>query len=176
MNDTQWRRFEVFVQEKPGTPYLDVGSVHAPDAEMALLNARDVFARRPAAISMWVVPTTAIYSKTAQELNDLYFEQLQLDAQAEDAEPYYVFCKAKSAGTQTLLGTVEAISPAQAMQQAVAAFSGEKAPFAWWVFPVRYVTPNDPQDADSLYAPAHEKSFRMSTDFHTYTAMRSLKK
>lgn len=173
--DTQWPRFEVFIQEKPGAPYLDVGSVHAPDAEIALLNARDVFARRPAAISMWVVPATVIFSKTAQELKELSLEP-STDEPSRMAEPYYVFCKAKSAGTQTLLGTVEAVSPAQAMSQAVTAFSGEKAPFAWWVFPVRSVTQNDPQDADSLYTPAHDKGFRMSTDFHTHTAMRNLKK
>jgi ring-1,2-phenylacetyl-CoA epoxidase subunit PaaB len=66
--DTQWPRFQVLLQEAEGKPHQDVGSVHAPDAEFALLNARDVFARRPACISMWVVPVEAIFSKTAEEL------------------------------------------------------------------------------------------------------------
>jgi hypothetical protein len=44
-------RFEVFQQERPGRPHRNIGSVHAPDVEMALLNARDVFARRPEILS-----------------------------------------------------------------------------------------------------------------------------
>jgi ring-1,2-phenylacetyl-CoA epoxidase subunit PaaB len=68
MTDTQWRRFEVFVQEKVGEPYQNVGAVHAPDAEMALQNARDVFVRRPECVSLWVVPAEMIFAKTAQEL------------------------------------------------------------------------------------------------------------
>jgi ring-1,2-phenylacetyl-CoA epoxidase subunit PaaB len=52
--------YEVFKQEREGAPFRNVGSVHAPDAEMALMNARDVFARRPACHSLWVVPDAAI--------------------------------------------------------------------------------------------------------------------
>ena len=52
--------WEVFVQEKVGEPHKHAGNVHAYDAEMALQNARDVFARRGTPISMWVVPLTAI--------------------------------------------------------------------------------------------------------------------
>ncbi len=36
----QWPRFEVFKQDKVDGPIRNVGSVHAPDAELALLNAR----------------------------------------------------------------------------------------------------------------------------------------
>ncbi|MBX7252345.1 MAG: hypothetical protein K1X50_10200, partial [Candidatus Promineofilum sp.] len=64
MND-QWPRYEVFKQERDGGPFRNVGSVHAPDAEMALLNARDVFARRPACRGLWVVPAAAIVAYTA---------------------------------------------------------------------------------------------------------------
>jgi len=39
MTDTQWHRFEVFVQEKAGEPHQNVGAVHAPDEEIALQNA-----------------------------------------------------------------------------------------------------------------------------------------
>jgi len=36
--------WEVFTQEKQGAPHEHAGSVHAPDAELALQNARDVYA------------------------------------------------------------------------------------------------------------------------------------
>jgi len=60
MTDTQWPLWEVFVQKRTGEPHEHAGSVHAVDAETALQNARDVYARRGAATSLWVVPSDAI--------------------------------------------------------------------------------------------------------------------
>lgn len=39
---------------------MHVGSVHAPDAEMALVLAKEQFARRQACVNLWVVPAVAI--------------------------------------------------------------------------------------------------------------------
>ena len=44
--DTQWPLWEVFTQRAQGAPHEHAGSVHAADAEHALQNARDVYARR----------------------------------------------------------------------------------------------------------------------------------
>ncbi len=60
--------YEVFKQDRPDGPFRNVGSVHAPDAELALVNARDVFARRPSCVALWVVPDDAILRRTAEEL------------------------------------------------------------------------------------------------------------
>ena len=56
----QWPLWEVFTQPKSGAPHEHAGSVHAPDAEMAMQNARDVYARRGEAVSLWVVPSLMI--------------------------------------------------------------------------------------------------------------------
>ena len=173
--DTQWPRYQVFIQEKEGEPHQDAGSVHAPDPEMALQNARDVFVRRPECFNLWVVPTDCIFSKTRQELETWTASELPPEGD-KTGETYHVFCKSKAAGTQTLVGQVEAPTPAQALKRAVQELSREKKPFAWWVFPARLVFQSDPQDVDSLFAPAREKTFRMSTDFHTLSAMRKIKK
>ncbi len=58
--DSQWPLWEVFVQSEQGGPHIHAGSVHAPDPEMALQNARDVYSRRNEAISLWVVPSVSI--------------------------------------------------------------------------------------------------------------------
>ncbi len=63
-DDTQWPLWEVFTQSKQGAPHEHAGSVHAADAEQALQNARDVYARRGEAISLWVVPSDAIVAST----------------------------------------------------------------------------------------------------------------
>ncbi|HEX9618285.1 MAG TPA: hypothetical protein VGA03_12805 [Anaerolineales bacterium] len=182
MNDTQLPRFQVFLQEQEGQPHQDVGSVHASDAEMALQNARDVFVRRPECTSLWVVPAEAIYSRTAEELAKEGGEKKEAGGEGAEnpglsgeTEIYCVFSKAKSAGTQTLVGEVQATSPAEALGEGIARFAGGKAPFAWWVFPARLITRSQPQDIESMFLPALDKPFRLSTDFHTQTAMREIR-
>jgi len=60
------------VQAKPGKAHEHAGSVHAPDAELALQNARDVYARRPPVASIWVVPAEAITASAAAERGVLF--------------------------------------------------------------------------------------------------------
>jgi ring-1,2-phenylacetyl-CoA epoxidase subunit PaaB len=173
MSDTQLPRFQVFLQAKPGLPHQDAGSVHAPDPEMALLNARDVFVRRPECASLWVVPAEAIFSRTRQQLET----GLETSPSAQtEAEAYFVACKQRPNGTQTILGEVRACSPAEALGLALENYSLTPPPFAWWVFPARLVLSSDPAEADSLFDPALHKPFRLSTDFHTLTEMRLLEK
>lgn len=65
---SQWPLWEVFVQEgKDGAPHTHAGSVHAPDAELALQNARDVYGRRGKVTSMWVVPSNLIVASSPED-------------------------------------------------------------------------------------------------------------
>jgi ring-1,2-phenylacetyl-CoA epoxidase subunit PaaB len=52
--------WEVFLRARNGLAHRHVGSIHAADAEMALQAARDAFTRRGEALSIWVVPSSAI--------------------------------------------------------------------------------------------------------------------
>jgi 1,2-phenylacetyl-CoA epoxidase PaaB subunit len=142
----------------------------------------DVFVRRPECVNLWVVPADVIFSKTDQEL-EIWRASLAANRTGNEAskeinqakEIYYVFNKARSAGTQTLVGTVEASSPDQALENALQKYSHELSAFAWWVFPERLVISSKPDDIDSLFAPSLDKPFRMSTDFHTVSAMRQIR-
>jgi ring-1,2-phenylacetyl-CoA epoxidase subunit PaaB len=55
-----WPLWEVFIRPDGGLSHQHVGSVHAPDAAMALRSARDVYTRRNEGVSIWVVPGTAV--------------------------------------------------------------------------------------------------------------------
>jgi len=46
--------FAVFRQETKNDPHVHVGDVHAPDAEMALVLAKEQFARRDPCVNLWV--------------------------------------------------------------------------------------------------------------------------
>ncbi|MCB0481976.1 MAG: 1,2-phenylacetyl-CoA epoxidase subunit B [Flavobacteriales bacterium] len=70
--DNQWPLWEVFIQSKTGLPYKHSGSVHAPDGEMALQNARDTYTRRMEGTSIWVVPTDAIVASSPDDSGSFF--------------------------------------------------------------------------------------------------------
>ena len=64
---SNWPLWEVFVRGKRGLNHVHVGSLHAPDADLAVRNARDLYTRRNEGVSIWVVPSSAITASTADE-------------------------------------------------------------------------------------------------------------
>jgi ring-1,2-phenylacetyl-CoA epoxidase subunit PaaB len=68
-----WPLWEVFVRAKRGLSHQHVGSLHAPDAAMALRNARDVYTRRSEGVSIWVVPAAAVVASSPDE-KDAFFD------------------------------------------------------------------------------------------------------
>ena len=73
MERKDWPLWEVFVRSKAGLAHKHAGSLHAPDAEMAISNARDVYTRRNEGISLWVVESKHIHS-TLETDNDSMFD------------------------------------------------------------------------------------------------------
>ncbi|MFC7494810.1 MULTISPECIES: 1,2-phenylacetyl-CoA epoxidase subunit PaaB [unclassified Nocardioides] len=62
-----WPLWEVFVRSRRGLSHVHVGSLHAPDAELALRNARDLYTRRQEGVSLWVVPSSSIVASDPGE-------------------------------------------------------------------------------------------------------------
>ncbi|MCB0721728.1 MAG: hypothetical protein KDC42_05425 [Ignavibacteriae bacterium] len=56
----QWQTYEVFTQAKSGAHHTHVGSVHAPNGEMAYILAKEQFGRRSKVTSLWVAKTAVI--------------------------------------------------------------------------------------------------------------------
>ncbi len=71
-DNTEWPLWEVFYQPKDGKPFEHAGNVHAPDAEMALQNARDTYARRSEGIAFWVVPTDQITASSPEDRGSFF--------------------------------------------------------------------------------------------------------
>ncbi len=71
-DNSEGELWEVFVQSETGAPHEHAGSVHAVDAEMALQNARDVYARRGNVISIWVVPSRVITATTPSDVHPFF--------------------------------------------------------------------------------------------------------
>ena len=62
LDEHGWPLWEVFVRPKRGLSHTHAGSLHAPDAETAVQNARDAYTRRAEGVSVWVVPSTAVHA------------------------------------------------------------------------------------------------------------------
>jgi len=170
MPETQWPRYMVFVQERKKDPWRHFGTVHAPDADMALLNARDVFARRPQALGMQVVPAEVIFSKTLEELENASWADDELIGESEN---YLIFAKPFEQSPCEHVGQVKAVSPQRALKKALQTYSDQKALW-WWVFPASELSASDDTDADSMFSPALEKTYKNQSEYHTVTLMRQL--
>ena len=68
----QWPLWEVFIRSKNGLDHKHCGSVHAPDAKMALQNARDVYTRRMEGVSIWVVKASDIHASDPDAKPELF--------------------------------------------------------------------------------------------------------
>lgn len=60
MGTEAWPLWEVFIRANRGLSHVHAGSLHAPDEEMALRNARDLYTRRSEGTSIWIVAASAI--------------------------------------------------------------------------------------------------------------------
>jgi ring-1,2-phenylacetyl-CoA epoxidase subunit PaaB len=69
---SHWPMWEVFLRQRRGLSHVHVGSLHAPDAESALLSARDVYTRRVEGISIWVVASTSIVASDPDDVEAFF--------------------------------------------------------------------------------------------------------
>lgn len=72
MSKKDWPLWEVFIRSRSGLHHKHAGSLHAPDAEMAISNARDVYTRRNEGVSIWVVESKYIHATTPGEKEELF--------------------------------------------------------------------------------------------------------
>ncbi len=68
----EWPLWEVFIRSQHGLAHRHVGSLHAPDATMAINNARDVYTRRNEGTSIWVVKSVDITASSPDDKAELF--------------------------------------------------------------------------------------------------------
>jgi ring-1,2-phenylacetyl-CoA epoxidase subunit PaaB len=68
----EWPLWEIFIRSQHGLSHKHAGSLHAPDAEMALNNARDVYTRRNEGVSIWVVPASVIVASSPEDRGEFF--------------------------------------------------------------------------------------------------------
>jgi ring-1,2-phenylacetyl-CoA epoxidase subunit PaaB len=68
----EWPLWEVFIRSQHGLSHKHVGSLHAPDACIALHHARDVYTRRNEGVSIWVVASMDIVANHPKDKDVLF--------------------------------------------------------------------------------------------------------
>jgi ring-1,2-phenylacetyl-CoA epoxidase subunit PaaB len=71
-NKKDYQLWEVFIRSNRGIDHKHVGSLRAPDAEMAMQNARDLYTRRMEGVSIWVVPSSQIIASDPDDKSVLF--------------------------------------------------------------------------------------------------------
>lgn len=82
--------YEVFHQKKRGTHHQHVGSVHAPNPEMALLFAKEQYSRRGTCVNLWVTRTADVF---ASDYDDADIFETSPEKLYREAAPYKVMDK-----------------------------------------------------------------------------------
>ena len=171
MADTQWPRYYVFEQPEDGAAFILAGSVHAPDGEMALLIARDTFARRPQRTAMWVARDARITSRTREQLA----AGEQTGNPVPGKTPFQVFAKRSHRGVHSHVGEVAAADPEAAIHAAVDRF-GEGKEVVWLVIADVDIRRSGEADRGVLYGSTPGKRFRHESEYPVRTMMLNLKK
>ena len=188
----QFGTYEVFHQKKEGAPFVYVGPVHAPEADVAFLFAKEQFSRRFACTGLWVVPTATITVTDYVGDQESAYDTLPLlpasqaptatidDTAAEEAayaageEDYDIFHLKKRGKAHQHLGKVRASSPADALQVAKAVF-GEQRPVAnVWAVRSADILRSDEEDRD-IWTTTPEKKYRDAISYKVQDRIEKFK-
>lgn len=157
----QFETYEVFHQKKDDTAYVYVGPVHAPEADVAFLFAKEQYSRRFACTGMWVVPTRAVQVTAYVGDQDSVYDTLPVASEIADAvnEEYDIFHLKKRGKAHAHVGTVRAASPQAALQQAKVMFGAQRPVVNVWVVRAADLLRSDAADRD-IWTTTPDKKYR----------------
>lgn len=156
-----WPRWEVFVRQNGGLSHIYSESVHAPDSETALMNARDAYLRRVEGVSLWVTPTEMV---TAWEADGP-------DPAPEDTTPgepqlWEVFIRHRRGLAHVHAGSLYATGPGDGIARARQAYVTRDDGISVWIVPSDQIIAADPSDAAALFEPFADKDYRYPTFYN----------
>jgi ring-1,2-phenylacetyl-CoA epoxidase subunit PaaB len=152
-----WPRWETFVRQNGGLAHVHSESVHAPDGETALLNARDVYLRRVEGVSLWVVPASEVHvwaSDSAEE---------QREAVTAESALWEVFVRHRRGLAHVHAGSIAASGAVDAINKARKIYVTRQEGVNVWVLPAASVYAADPGEAEALFEPFADKDYRYPT-------------
>jgi len=161
----QFSTFEVFVQAKEGKAFQHEGIVHAPNLEMAFVLAKEAFTRRFTCVSIYVTDTRNVYVSQITEGNQNAYELIHdVPSQAGEKTSFEIFHLLKRGKQHQHIGTVQAVTPQEAMAEAKKVFMSDKITYNVWAIrtsDIRFTTPEEKE----LWLTLPDKKFRDASDY-----------
>ena len=157
--------FEVFVQPKEGKPFQHEGIVHAPDLEMGFVLAKEAFTRRFTCVSLYVTDTRNVYVSPITDGTVSAYDFIpEIPPQSGEKTSYEIYHLLKRGKQHLHIGSVQAVTPQEAMQEAKKVFKNDKVAFNIWAIrtsDIRFTTPEEKE----LWLTLPEKKFRDAADY-----------
>jgi ring-1,2-phenylacetyl-CoA epoxidase subunit PaaB len=175
----QFQTFEVFVQHKENKPFEHAGIVHAPNADMAFLFAKEQFTRRGnTCFGLWVVETSQVlvspYSEKEISIYDM-LEDAEPDALSKGTEAYEIFHLFKRGKQHVHAGSVKANDPDSAILEAKRLYGNEaKAVLNIWIVKRDDMLFSDEEDKE-IWNTLHEKVYREAIDYKAADKIKQFK-
>ena len=189
----QFGTYEAFHQKKEGAPFVYVGPVHAPEADVAFLFAKEQYSRRFACTGLWVVPTAAITVTEYVGDQESAYDMLPLLTNAQAAagtgvddtvgdeaayatgeEDYDIFHLKKRGKAHQHVGKVRASAPAQALQAAKAVFGEQRPVVNVWAARSADFLRSDADDRD-IWTTTPEKKYRDAISYKVQDRIEKFK-
>lgn len=153
-----WPRWEVFVRQNGGLTHVYSESVHATDAETALLNARDTYLRRVEGVSLWVIPADqiSVWESDSSDPNTR-------DIAARPSALWEVFIRHRRGLAHVHAGSMAATGPYDAVAKARRVYVTRNEGVSVWVAPSASISATDPAEAQTMFEPFADKDYRYPT-------------
>ena len=160
----QFGTCEVFVQAKDGKPFQHEGAIHAPNLEMAYVLAKEAFTRRFTCVSVYVVATADVFTSSTTEGNQSAYDLILQEDVGTTKRTFEIFHLPKRGKQHVHAGSVDAVSPNEAMRKAKVLFGPGKIVYNVWAIEHEKIRFTSAEEKD-LWNTLPEKKFRDASDY-----------
>jgi ring-1,2-phenylacetyl-CoA epoxidase subunit PaaB len=160
----------VFKQDNAKAKHQSCGTVHAPDPEMALQIARDVFVRRPDCYSLWVAPAEEVMTRTGES----WLENQEEPHQSSGEREFLIFARPNQRDPHLFQRRINAADAELALRTF---YSGdpEVARLGVWAVPADSINASQADDEEAWFRPAEKKAYRHGSFYHPDQLLRELR-
>ncbi len=155
--------YEVFVLLKEGGKFQHEGIVHAPDAEMAFIFAKEQYSRRMMCAGIWTIETPHIFVSDYSENKISIYDSVE-ESTKKGIHSYKVFHMLKRGKQHKYAGTIMADNPDHALQMAKSTLDVSKPVLNAWVAKTNDFYESTEEDKE-IWNTLPEKTFREATDY-----------
>ena len=166
--------YEVFVQPNEKRAFQHEGIVHATNAEMAFMFAKEQFSRRYTCSGIWTVSTQLVFVTSYSDNQQSVYKSIENSDKRTGDTAYLIFHMLKRGKQHKIAGKVLAGSYEEALEAAKKELDPGKPVLNIWVTKDEDVFKTTEEDRQ-IWVTLHEKQFREATDYRGAEKIKQFK-